>query len=342
MTKVSIIVPVYKAEKYISKCIESLVSQTLRDIEIILVDDGSPDKSGIICDEYAKQDNRIKVIHKQNGGVSSARNRGIDVANGEYILFVDSDDWVESDYAEGLLNVKTQKPDSEVLCGYRTVYEGDSQKCVDTLFCSKEKNEKIEVSFDKYMDLIECVLVQAPWNKLFDKSIVIKENIRFREDISLGEDIIFCLKYYTLCGSKSICCINRPLYNYYISETDSLNTKYYPNILEIDNIIYSELEKCIISWGADKEQMEKYYNNRFYRYETALANTYKKGNKSSSKEKRKTNSTILKSAEFKESLSKVTSRIHPIHKIAYKSESWILVKLAYTLTSIKNKIIKRK
>ena len=95
--KVSIIVPVYKVEKYLRKCIDSIINQTLKDIEIILVDDGSPDNCGKICDEYAAKDTRIKVIHKENGGLSSARNAGMEVAEGEYIGFVDSDDWIESD-----------------------------------------------------------------------------------------------------------------------------------------------------------------------------------------------------------------------------------------------------
>ena len=99
--KVSIIVPVYKVEKYLRKCIDSIINQTLKDIEIILVDDGSPDNCGKICDEYAAKDTRIKVIHKENGGLSSARNAGMEVAEGEYIGFVDSDDWIESDMYMG-------------------------------------------------------------------------------------------------------------------------------------------------------------------------------------------------------------------------------------------------
>ena len=104
MGKVSIIVPIYNVEKYLSKCIESILSQTYKNIEIILVDDGSPDNSPQICDEYAKKDDRIIVIHKANGGVSSARNAGIDIATGKYIGFVDPDDYIENNMYELMVN----------------------------------------------------------------------------------------------------------------------------------------------------------------------------------------------------------------------------------------------
>ena len=110
MPKVSVIVPVYKVEKYIGKCIESILSQTFKDFELILVDDGSPDSSGAICDQYAQKDSRIQVIHKTNGGVSSARNVGISKSNGEWLCFVDSDDTVDKDYIEnfGLEQYKSE------------------------------------------------------------------------------------------------------------------------------------------------------------------------------------------------------------------------------------------
>ena len=97
MPELSVIVPIYKAEKYIRKCIDSILTQSFRDYELILVDDGSPDNCGVICDEYAAKDDRIKVIHKRNGGVSEARNVGLDIAGGAYISFIDPDDWVEPD-----------------------------------------------------------------------------------------------------------------------------------------------------------------------------------------------------------------------------------------------------
>ena len=109
-TLISVIIPVYKVENYLEKCIVSVVEQTYRTLEIILVDDGSPDRCGAICDEWEKKDKRIKVIHKSNGGLSDARNYGLDIAQGTYIVFVDSDDWVTGKYVEKLLFYQKQQP----------------------------------------------------------------------------------------------------------------------------------------------------------------------------------------------------------------------------------------
>lgn len=338
MVKVSIIVPVYKVEKYIQKCIESLANQTESNIEIILVDDGSPDNSGKICDKYALSDSRIKVIHKANGGVSSARNSGMEFASGEYIVFVDSDDWVEKEYVETLLKAKEKYQNSEILCGYQTIDATENKVIRDFLFSRSEK-ESI-VPFERYMDLVDVVLAQSPCNKIFKRKIIVDFKIKFDETLSLGEDFLFCLDYYYACGEKNIVCINVPIYNYTRTCGESLVNKYYPDLLEIDERIYTELKERIVYWGADDEQIKKYNNSRFFRYTNALNNTYLMGNKATPKEKRKTNNKILKSKEFKSALKNFTSYIHPIHKIAYKSGSWNIVRLAYKITSLKS-LIKR-
>lgn len=123
---ISVIIPVYKVEKYLDECIQSVINQTYKNLEIILVDDGSPDNCGKICDEYAKKDNRIKVIHKENGGLSSARNAGLDIARGEYISFIDSDDYVSKDFIK---NMSIQMANADlIICGMKNVYKED-EKC---------------------------------------------------------------------------------------------------------------------------------------------------------------------------------------------------------------------
>lgn len=118
---ISVVVPIYNVENYIKKCVDSILSQTYKNLEIILVDDGSPDNCPQICDEYAQKDSRIKVIHKENGGVSSARNIGMENARGKWIAFIDADDWIEEKYFEKMLDrVKTNDADI-VLCGYNRV-----------------------------------------------------------------------------------------------------------------------------------------------------------------------------------------------------------------------------
>ncbi len=123
MCEISIIVPVYKVEKYLKKCVDSILAQTFSDFELILVDDGSPDNSGRICDDYAKKDARVRVVHKQNGGLSSARNAGIEVAKGKYLGFVDSDDYIAEDMYELLYKAIIKEEADLSICGIYDVYE---------------------------------------------------------------------------------------------------------------------------------------------------------------------------------------------------------------------------
>ena len=118
MPQISVIIPVYKVEQFLGDCIKSILSQTFSNYEIILVDDGSPDNSGKLCDEFAAGDSRIKVVHKENGGVSSARNKGIEIAEGEWICFVDSDDWVEPDYLEVMFKTAIENNADVSVCGF--------------------------------------------------------------------------------------------------------------------------------------------------------------------------------------------------------------------------------
>ena len=125
---ISIIVPVYNVEQYLSRCVDSLVNQTYHNIEIILVDDGSPDRSGEICDEYAKKDKRVKVIHQSNGGLSDARNTALDIAKGDYLMFVDSDDWIEPTMYEEMLSFMEKEQLDLVECGINLVTNNISNK----------------------------------------------------------------------------------------------------------------------------------------------------------------------------------------------------------------------
>lgn len=120
---VSIIIPVYKTESYLAKCIESCMHQTYQNIEIILIEDGSPDRYGEICDAYAKQDERIRVIHKENTGVSDSRNEGLEIASGEFIMFVDSDDWIDAEMVEELVTAQQKYDVDLVECGHRNIYK---------------------------------------------------------------------------------------------------------------------------------------------------------------------------------------------------------------------------
>lgn len=171
---ISIIVPIYNVEKYLKECIESIINQTYKNIEIILVDDGSPDNCGIICDEYSQKDKRIIVIHKENGGLSDARNKGIDIAKGDYLTFIDSDDFVNIDYIEKLYNSIKLNNTKLAQCGISKVNENN--EIIERLNYDenyiKTSHEILNELYGKH--LIENVVV---WNKMYAKELF--ENIRF-------------------------------------------------------------------------------------------------------------------------------------------------------------------
>lgn len=218
MPKVSIIVPVYKAEKYLPQCVDSILSQTFSDWECILVDDGSPDCSGVICDEYAQTDARIRVIHKENGGVSSARNAGLEEACGEWICFVDSDDTIQPSYLDDF-EIDSTEVDL-YMQGYVRV-NGD--KIISTHdFAGCKKTDFFSVlaySEDNH-------IVNSPWIKLFKRSIIVDNNVLFDTNTSYGEDHLFSLSYILHC--KSIHYSLGHGYMYHLHETESLTQRIVP------------------------------------------------------------------------------------------------------------------
>lgn len=199
---VSIIVPVYKVEEYLDECIESLVNQTYHNIEIILVDDGSPDNCPKICDDWVARDDRIKVIHKSNGGVSSARNEGLKVACGEWIWFVDSDDTVEINALEEL--VKYTNEVDLIVFNSKTeeLYTKDDRFFKDYYF-------KYQFGFE-------------PWNKLYKKSVIEKNNLEFDTQESVGEDLLFNITYYQYANTYKFT-ISK-YYNYRVREDSAMQS----------------------------------------------------------------------------------------------------------------------
>lgn len=186
MPLISVIVPVYNVEKYLPRCIESILGQTYTDLELILVDDGSPDGCPQICDAYAAQDNRVMVIHQPNGGVSSARNRGLDTVTGEYISFVDSDDWIDSRMYEIMLSEMQSTGSDMAICGFNYAYEnGEIEQITarqeSVIYDPKELTER---EFD-----IPWSVRRVAYNKVVKKQVY--ENLRFNVSLKMAEDSLF-------------------------------------------------------------------------------------------------------------------------------------------------------
>ena len=224
---ISIIIPIYNTEKHLNQCLESVCSQTYTDFECILIDDGSTDKSPIICDQWAKRDNRFKVIHKQNEGVSAARNDGMDNARGENIMFVDSDDWLEKDYvAEMTSHCKNAEL---TVSGQIRNYSDGSQKFFmpqqTASICLSSENTSI------FTQLCKDWLLYAPHEKLFRRDIIEKHGIRFLRGCSYGEDLTFNFEY--LDHVSTISMFDKALYHYRIEE-GSLSNRFRPNQFDED------------------------------------------------------------------------------------------------------------
>lgn len=222
MCKVSVIVPVFNVEKYLRQCIESLIEQTLTDIEILLIDDGSPDSSGEICDEYAKSDSRIKVFHKKNEGASLSRKYGVQHARGEYICFIDSDDYAENDFLENMYKAISENNADLAECDYTTFSEKakNRKKLYEKGFAA-EKTEFL--NFVAKNTIINGDVAVVMWNKIYKRSLI-TDNVRDYGECLL-EDYIFNMQYYTAVNKYAY--VNKPLVNYR-QVTNSLSRKINP------------------------------------------------------------------------------------------------------------------
>ena len=205
--KVSIIIPVYNSENYLDKCISSILKQTLNGIEIILVDDGSTDKSEVICKKYKDSDNRVKFVRKKNGGVSSARNCGVSIAEGEFITFVDSDDYIESNMCEKLYTSAIENKCDVIFSGMKSV----NNKVISYIFTDETKVYSKEEACKLFFFDKEPFSPNYACGKLIKKTVC--EKIKFREDIFLMEDALFSMELFLNC-TNNIMFLNEYLYNY--------------------------------------------------------------------------------------------------------------------------------
>lgn len=248
----SIVVPIYNVEKYLPQCIESVLNQPFSDFELILVDDGSRDSSGIICDEYARKDNRIRVIHKENGGVSDARNVGISVAKGKFIWFLDADDFMDQSALNSAVDIAINNDDIDMItCAHINKYSDGSVELVLLPFESSITN----ISREEFLFRLYKIngAYWAPWKNIYRKSVIKENNLYFLKDQIISEDCDFFMRF--VLQGKRFAILNKPLIHYRIDREGSItNTmskgtimgqlaiyKKYYDVFRLDNK-YSNME----------------------------------------------------------------------------------------------------
>lgn len=257
--KISVIMPVYKVEDYVARAIESILEQTLADFEFLIVDDGTPDRSGDICDEYAKKDTRIRVIHKENGGAPSARNTAIDLARGKYVYFLDSDDWAGPRMLADMYEMAEKNQADLVVCGfYIDTYYGKeylSEKiCVDDrVFTDAESfREDSYRYFDRNM-------LYTPWNKLY-RLDVIRENHLYFPD-TLWDDFPFNLSY--LDHVERVVISTNAYYHFIRARAESETSAYRPDMYEKREEEQDWMEELYRGWGITNEGTKEMVARRY-------------------------------------------------------------------------------
>ena len=279
MVKISVIVPVYNVEKYLRQCLDSVINQTFSDIEIICINDGSTDNSLRILEEYSKKDNRIVLLNQKNSGAGVARNKGVELAKGEYIQFLDSDDYFEPDLLEKMLNKAISFNSDIVVCSYKKVDD------LGNITESKNPNSPINLdktplgkpfNSDDFKEDIFSLLTPIPWNKLYRRELITKNNIKF-PDINICEDIAFV--HSCIAIAENILVFDEELVNYRFNRPGSMatyRTKYTIDVVHSCNALKTFLEKNNLYKKLEIAFMKAFTNH--IRWDLVLCNEEERQN----------------------------------------------------------------
>jgi glycosyltransferase involved in cell wall biosynthesis len=256
----SVIVPIYNVEPYLRRCIESIQSQSYSKTEIILVDDGSPDGCGDICDRYALSDPRIRVVHQENAGLSAARNAGLAEASGEYCLFVDADDWCEPEMVASMISAARISGVDCAIVGYSIDYRDDGYGIVKVPESDRVFRGRSGIS-EAIFALDSMGMFNVVWNKLYRRDLLEQNDILFRHDAVPGEDLIFNAEYFRCIGSCAF--VASVLYHYERRESETLVSTFHPELFEKTQ-----------RFNQARWALYEHYDMRSDRYLRAYANTY--------------------------------------------------------------------
>ncbi len=333
--KISIIVPVYKVENYLDRCLQSLINQTIKDIEIILVDDGSPDKCPALCDEYVALDSRIKVVHKTNAGLGLARNSGLDIALGEYVAFVDSDDFVDLEMYETLYKTAVKDNLDTCYCGFKFYYE-------DGTTGSKSEVESYKTFIGRYevdrllLDMIapepsypsDVKYMMCVWKALYSRQLLDRYQLRFHSEREfVSEDIIFHLDYLT--RAERIGFLPDPFY-YYCYNGSSLSNTYTSEKFERNKKLLAEVGRRLSVTFNIEDYKDHYYRMCFFYLRVSIQQEIGLVNHSGFFDLRKSIIRISKDDFFKEILHNYNYWRLPIkHRLAFFMIKYRLYLLLY-------------
>ena len=260
MVKVSIIMPVYGVEDYVGKAIESIQAQTLADFEFLIVDDGTKDNSGVICDAYAAKDSRLYVIHKENGGAPSARNMAIEIANGKYFYFMDSDDWVEPTMLEDLVNLAEKNQAQLVICGFFIdTYHNDTDYITQHLLYKDMVYENKQAFHKDAYQLFDRNQLYSPWNKLFLADYIMKNNIRF--PATFWDDFPFIID--VIRDVENIVVSSNQYYHFIRKRVESETAKYNPGMYQKREEEHQWMLDLYTHWNVDDENSREMIARRY-------------------------------------------------------------------------------
>lgn len=278
---VSVLIPVYQSEKYLEQCVESVLGQTYSELEIILIDDGSTDGSGILCDKLAKQHENIKVFHQINRGVSAARNKALELAEGRYIIFVDSDDYLEKDIIQNVISNYRNNDIDLCVFGFQMVSLNTYTQYTTKIPYSTDKLLNLEEVKANILDLYSTYVLHAIGTKIYKRSIIEKYGLRFKENWEYNEDIFYCLSYINVCN-KSIVFMKDVGYYYRVGNYESLSYRMVSNKREPVFETFYLLKHMLgdDNWSNESKQIfYKFYESSLTRIETKDSKTTKQADK---------------------------------------------------------------
>ena len=329
MPYISVVVPVYNAEKNIERCVGSVLKQSFSDWELLLIDDGSMDGSAAICDNFVLQDARIRVFHKENGGASSARNKGMELAKGRYLLFLDSDDYLPGNYLEALTGQQELRGE-EAFCwtALRIISENHQVKedvyAYDEAPCSVARRSDI-------LKLSARYLLNSPVNKLYKTELIRAHFLRMPEDIRIAEDLWFNLQYLEAIGDCPIVILNQVTYYYVRNGEASLDHGYRSNYYKIHKKILAELFDYSQKWQAPPEDESLYYARYWEYMQNAFSNLDLEDCSLNEWQKFWEKGRILRDGKFQKSLIYYKGKMGRGSYLVMRSRSYLLVQLYHCL-----------